>query len=133
MRWNYVWLSLWPINLYFNEKRSNFSNDLSLEQERCFDFQKKLLNFKCYKLTISSIKISFDIIDNYKILKNQKGVLDLKVQNAIKAINGGVHRVHIIDGLAEHSILVELFSVKGIGTAILDSLDNLYKHEIDNS
>ena len=59
-----------------NEKRSNFSNDLSLEQERCFDFQKKLLNFKCYKLTISSIKISFDIIDNYKILKNQKGVLD---------------------------------------------------------
>ncbi|WP_294581541.1 acetylglutamate kinase [uncultured Thomasclavelia sp.] len=77
--------------------------------------------------------MSLDNLIEYNKNHEQKGFLDLKVQNAIKAINGGVHRVHIIDGLAEHSILVELFSVKGIGTAILDSLDNLYKHEIDNS
>lgn len=58
-----------------------------------------------------------------------RGYLDLKIQNAIKAIEQGVHRVHIIDGLVEHSILLELFSVKGIGTAILDDEKNLYKHE----
>lgn len=59
------------------------------------------------------------------------GFLDLKIQNAITAIEQGVRRVHIIDGLLEHSILLELFSVQGIGTAILDREDHLYKHEKD--
>lgn len=58
-----------------------------------------------------------------------KGYLDLKVKNAIQAIENGVHRVHIIDGTIEHSILLELFSVDGIGTAILDDENHLYHHE----
>lgn len=73
--------------------------------------------------------MSLATLIEYNKYHEQKGYLNLKVQNAIKAINGGVHRVHIIDGLMEHSILLELFSIEGIGTAILDSLDNLYKHE----
>lgn len=56
------------------------------------------------------------------------GFLDLKIKNAIEAIENGVRRVHIIDGLIEHSILLELFSINGIGTAVLDE-DHLYKHE----
>lgn len=73
--------------------------------------------------------MSLDELIEYNRGHEQSGYLDLKVKNTIEAINGGVHRVHIIDGFIEHSILVELFSINGIGTAILDSLDNLYKHE----
>ena len=40
-----------------------------------------------------------------------------------------MHRVHIIDGTVEHSILLELFSIDGIGTAILENEDDLYNHE----
>lgn len=31
---------------------------------------------------------------------------------------GGVEKAHIIDGKSEHSILLELFTVDGIGTEI---------------
>jgi acetylglutamate kinase len=43
-----------------------------------------------------------------------------KIKNCMDAIHNGVHRVHIIDGRIPHSILLEIFTNKGIGTAILD-------------
>ena len=42
-----------------------------------------------------------------------------KLQNCIDAIEGGVERVHILDGRLPHSLLLEIFTNKGIGTAIL--------------
>lgn len=42
-----------------------------------------------------------------------------KLSNCIDAIESGVSRVHIMDGRIMHSILLEVFSNKGIGTAIL--------------
>lgn len=42
-----------------------------------------------------------------------------KIQNCIDAISNGVSRVHILDGRIQHSILLEIFTNKGIGTAIL--------------
>ena len=41
-----------------------------------------------------------------------------KMQCCVDAINGGVDRVHIIDGRIPHSILIELLSDKGIGTML---------------
>ena len=41
-----------------------------------------------------------------------------KVDFAVKAVNSGVSSVHILDGRAEHSILLEIFTKKGIGTII---------------
>ncbi len=41
-----------------------------------------------------------------------------KLQACVKAIEGGVEKTHIIDGRAKHSILLELFTDKGIGTMI---------------
>lgn len=76
--------------------------------------------------------MSLDKLKSFDKGNNIKGYLDLKVKNAIQAIENGVHRVHIIDGTLEHSILLELFSINGIGTAILNSEDDLYKHEIKN-
>ena len=42
-----------------------------------------------------------------------------KLQNCIDAIESGVSRVHIIDGRIPHCLLLEIFTNKGIGTAIL--------------
>jgi acetylglutamate kinase len=41
-----------------------------------------------------------------------------KVDFAVKAVNAGVSSVHILDGRVEHSILLEIFTKKGIGTII---------------
>lgn len=42
-----------------------------------------------------------------------------KLTNCIDAINNGVARVHVLDGRVEHCLLLEFFTNKGIGTAIL--------------
>lgn len=42
-----------------------------------------------------------------------------KLQNCIEAIENGVNRVHILDGRIPHCLLLEIFTNKGIGTAIL--------------
>jgi acetylglutamate kinase len=41
-----------------------------------------------------------------------------KLQSAIDAIEGGVERVHILDGRIQHSVLLEIFTAEGIGTMI---------------
>ena len=40
-------------------------------------------------------------------------------EELIEAIENGVARVHILDGRVEHCLLLEFFTEKGIGTAIL--------------
>ena len=42
-----------------------------------------------------------------------------KLQNCIDAIEAGVSRVHILDGRTPHSLLLEFFTDRGIGTAII--------------
>lgn len=42
-----------------------------------------------------------------------------KLQNCIEAMRGGVSRVHILDGRLQHCLLLEFYTQKGIGTAIL--------------
>lgn len=42
-----------------------------------------------------------------------------KLSNCIEAIEKGVSRVHILDGRQAHCLLLEFFTEKGIGTAIL--------------
>lgn len=52
-----------------------------------------------------------------------------KLAKGVHAIEQGVGRVHFIDGRTEHGILLELFSVKGIGTVLLKDKNHLYEHE----
>lgn len=52
-----------------------------------------------------------------------------KLSNCIDAIESGVSRVHIIDGRIPHSILMEIFSDRGVGTAILGDTEEKYYHE----
>ena len=42
-----------------------------------------------------------------------------KLTNCIDAIENGVSRVHVLDGRVQHCLLLEFFTEKGIGTAIL--------------
>lgn len=52
-----------------------------------------------------------------------------KLRNCIDAIENGVSRVHILDGRIAHSLLLEIFTNKGIGTAILREDGEKYYHE----
>lgn len=49
-----------------------------------------------------------------------------KLQNCIDAIENGVSRVHILDGRIPHCLLLEIFTNKGIGTAILNGEESRY-------
>jgi acetylglutamate kinase len=66
---------------------------------------------------ISTLKISQ--VDELK----QKGIIDKgmrpKVMSAVRALKEGVQRVHFIDGRLPHSLLLEIFTDKGIGTEIV--------------
>jgi len=66
---------------------------------------------------ISSVKVS-----DVEGLK-KRGVIDKgmrpKVQSAVRALQEGVQRVHFIDGRMPHSLLLEIFTDKGVGTEIV--------------
>ena len=52
-----------------------------------------------------------------------------KLHNCIDAILHGVSRVHILDGRIPHCLLLEIFTNKGIGTAILKDDGSRFYHE----
>ena len=52
-----------------------------------------------------------------------------KLNNCMDAIENGVSRVHILDGRIAHCLLLEIFTNKGIGTAILGEKETRYYHE----
>jgi acetylglutamate kinase len=52
-----------------------------------------------------------------------------KLNNCISAVENGVSRVHILDGRLAHCLLLEIFTNKGIGTAILGDKENKFYHE----
>ena len=66
---------------------------------------------------ISTLKISQ--VEDLK----KRGIIDKgmrpKVSSAVKALEEGVQRVHFIDGRLSHSLLLEIFTDKGIGTEIV--------------
>jgi acetylglutamate kinase len=66
---------------------------------------------------ISTLKVSE--VDGLK----KSGVIDKgmrpKVQSAIRALAEGVQRVHFVDGRLAHSLLLEIFTDKGVGTEIV--------------
>ena len=49
-----------------------------------------------------------------------KGMIP-KTDSAVKALRSGVHRVHFIDGEQPHSLLLEIFTDKGVGTEIVNA------------
>ena len=68
---------------------------------------------------ISSLKIQEvdDLINDGTI---SKGMIP-KTDSAVKALKNGVHRVHFVHGETPHSLLLEIFTDKGIGTEIVNT------------
>lgn len=71
------------------------------------------------------------VSEAYELLKsgNIGGGMLPKLNNCIDAIENGVSRVHILDGRIPHCLLLEIFTNKGIGTAILDEEEAKYYHK----
>ena len=46
--------------------------------------------------------------------------MEISAEVCIDAIENGVSRVHIMDGRIPHCLLLEIFTDKGVGTAIID-------------
>jgi acetylglutamate kinase len=49
---------------------------------------------------------------------NIKGGMQVKANAILRAIEGGVEAVHVVDGREPHSVVVELFTDKGVGTLV---------------
>jgi acetylglutamate kinase len=47
-----------------------------------------------------------------------KGGMVAKAKSVLRAIEGGVVRVHILDGRTPHSVIAELFTDRGVGTLV---------------
>ena len=71
------------------------------------------------KSLISTIKINEveGLIDDRII----SGGMLPKIQSAMKALQVGTKKVHLIDGRIKHSLLLEIFTDKGVGTQIIKS------------
>jgi len=52
------------------------------------------------------------------VLDGISGGMRPKLAACVEAIHGGVHFAHIVDGRVPHSLLLELFTNKGVGTKI---------------
>lgn len=66
---------------------------------------------------ISTLKTSeVDVLAERGVISG--GMLP-KVQGAVKAIKAGVRKVHFVDANLPHSLLLELFTDKGVGTEIV--------------
>ncbi len=78
----------------------------------------------------SSLISELTIPEARELLKsgNVGGGMLPKLQNCIDAIEAGVSRVHILDGRIEHCLLLEFFTNKGIGTAIIGDQEDRYYH-----
>ncbi len=76
----------------------------------------------------SSLISELSIPEAKEFLKsgNVGGGMLPKLENCISAIESGVSRVHILDGRIEHCLLLEFFTNKGIGTAIIGDDEERY-------
>ncbi|MDO4474016.1 MAG: acetylglutamate kinase [Eubacteriales bacterium] len=76
------------------------------------------------RLTVEEVK---ELLEAGKVTE---GVLS-RVERGFKAVEQGVNRVHILDGRIRHALLVEFFSVAGVGTIIINDKETLYAHEME--
>ncbi len=54
-----------------------------------------------------------------------------KVRACLLAVQGGVHRAHILNGTSAHALLSEIFTSRGTGTMIIDNMEkDVYAREL---
>ena len=68
---------------------------------------------------ISTLQID-EVVDLVADGTISKGMIP-KTDSAVDALKNGVHRVHFINGEQPHSLLLEIFTDKGVGTEIVNA------------
>lgn len=51
------------------------------------------------------------------------------LNNGVEALHDGVVRFHVMNGKIPHGLLLELFSINGVGTMVMSDHTGLYSHE----
>lgn len=51
------------------------------------------------------------------------------LENVSQALEEGVQRAHLVSGKMQHGLLLELFSIFGVGTVVMGDERRLYEHE----
>lgn len=104
-------------NINADEAASEISIELQAEKLAFLtDTEGFYLDYNDKNSLISKISVK----ETENLIKDGKidGGMHPKMLNCVKAVNNGVKRVHILDGRQMHSILLEIFTNKGIGTLI---------------
>lgn len=76
------------------------------------------------RLTVAQVR---EMLSQGKVTE---GVIS-RVERGLKAIERGVNRVNLLDGRMDHALLLEFFSVAGVGTVMIQDESRLYVHEKD--
>lgn len=66
----------------------------------------------------SSLISKLNLKEAKELAKKTQGGMLVKLGSCIEACENGVKKVHILDGRVKHSLLLEIFTDKGIGTLI---------------
>ncbi len=82
-------------------------------------------NDKSTLISELSIDEAEDLIGNGQV----SGGMLPKLTNCVDAVKNGVSRVHILDGRIPHSLLLEIFTHRGVGTAILSREAHRFYHK----
>ena len=82
----------------------------------------KLVFLSSHRVTVDKVH---SLLDAGKVTE---GVIS-RVERGFQAVEQGVNRVHIMDGRIKHALLLEFFSVAGVGTIIIKDESKLYVHE----
>ena len=69
----------------------------------------------------NSLMTTLRLSEAEKLLENKaaSGGMIPKLRACLKAVRNGVHKTHIIDGRLTHSLLLEIFTDKGVGTQLV--------------
>ncbi|MGN0205431.1 MAG: acetylglutamate kinase [Coprococcus sp.] len=75
-------------------------------------------------------QMTYDEVKKMKEEGRFEGRLLQKTTYALQMIEQGVPRIHILGSKMAHSILVEIFSIIGVGTVIMPDREHYYPHEL---
>lgn len=64
-------------------------------------------------------RVTVDEVRGWMAQGKLEGGMIPKLQCCLTALEAGVNRVHIIDGRVRHSLLLEIFTDKGVGTMVI--------------
>jgi acetylglutamate kinase len=71
----------------------------------------------------SSLRATIDAAELAALLPGLTSGMVPKMEACLRAVRGGVPAAHVIDGRLAHSVLLEVFTTRGVGTMVLPEED----------